>query len=365
MVEHIETVVIGGGQAGLSTGYYLKEQGRPFVILEANPRIGEQWRKHYDSLVLFTARKYDSLPGLAFPGDPHGFPGRDEVAAYLERYATHHELPVRTSVRVERVARQGDGTFLVTLDGGEMSCDNVVVAVGKAGQPKAPGFADQLDPGVTQLHSAAYKWPGQIPPGPVLIVGASHSGADIALELAGTHAVTLVGRDTGQIPVRPDDRRARFLFPLFLFLWRHAMTRRTPLGRKMMPLLRSHGAPLLRVRTEDLLAAGVERRTGRVGRVQDGKAVLTDGTAVEARTVIWATGFGHRFDFIEGLPLTDEGWPDEYRGVVHGMPGLFFCGLIFQYSFASMVFPGIGRDAAYVARQVAARAGAAKQAVAV
>lgn len=361
MNQHIETVVIGGGQAGLATGYHLKERGRPFVILEAHERIGDQWRRHYDSLVLFSARKYDALPGLAFPGEPYGFPTRDEVASYLETYAAAHDLPVRTSTPVERVSPRVGGGFRVAIPGGTITCDNVVIAAGKAGQPKRPAFADQLDPRIVQMHSSEYRNPGQLPEGPVLVVGASHSGADIALELSSTHPVTLVGRDTGQIPFRPEDRRARRVFPVVVWAWKHVLTRRTPIGRKMMGLMRAHGAPLLRTKTSDLVAAGVERIMQRVAGVRDGRPVLDDGTALDPATVIWATGFGHSFGWVDDLPLTDDGWPAEYRGVVEGLPGLYFCGLIFQYAFSSMVLPGVARDSAYVVRHLCARPTASKQ----
>ena len=359
MTEHIETVIIGGGQAGLSTGYHLKRLGRPVVILDANGRLGDQWRRHYDSLVLFTPRKYDSLPGLPFPGDPRGFPGRDEVADYIEMYALHHELPVRTNTPVRGLTRREDGTFRITVEGGELTCDNVVVAIGKAGQPQVPSFAGDLDPAITQLHSSAYRCAADLPAGRVLVVGASHSGADIAYELAATHQVTLAGRDTGQIPGRPEDPRSQRIFPVVVWMWNHVLTRRTPMGRKVMKGMRAHGAPLLRTKTPDLLAAGVERTMERVAAVRDGKPVLTDGTVVDATTVIWATGFGHRFGWIKDLPLGEDGWPAEYRGAVDAVPGLYFCGLIFQYAFSSMVFPGIGRDAAYVADRIAARSKAA------
>lgn len=355
MTEHIETVIIGGGQAGLSTGYHLKKLGRPFVILDANGRLGDQWRRHYDSLVLFTPRKYDGLPGLPFPGDPTGFPGRDEVAAYIETYALHHELPVRTNTSVSGVTRREDGTFRVSIEGGDLTCDNVVVAVGKAGQPRVPSVAAELDPAITQLHSSAYRGVSDVPAGRVLVVGASHSGADIAYELAATHQVTLAGRDTGQIPGRPEDRRSQRVFPVMLWMWNHVLTRRTPMGRRVMKALRAHGAPLLRTKTSDLLQVGVERTTARVGEVRDGKPVLSDGTVLDPTSVVWATGFGHSFDWIEQLPLGEDGWPAEYRGEVPEMPGLYFCGLIFQYAFSSMVFPGIGRDAEYVAAGISAR----------
>jgi len=136
MDEHIETVIVGGGQAGLSTGYFLAQQGREYAVFEAAERIGDQWRRHYESLKLYSPRRYNGLPGLAFPGEPWTFPARDEVADYLEAYALTHGLRVRTHTPVRRVSRSGDG-FAVELDGGRITCDNVVAATGLASCTRA------------------------------------------------------------------------------------------------------------------------------------------------------------------------------------------------------------------------------------
>jgi putative flavoprotein involved in K+ transport len=355
--EHVETVIIGAGQAGLATGYHLKRRRRQFVILDANARIGDNWRCHYDSLRLYSPARYDSLPGLRFPGPEWSFPGKDEVAAYLESYAVHHDLPVRLSTRVERVDGDRDGGLRVHVDGGVITCDNVVVATGSFGRtPNVPTEAGDLDPVIRQLHSSEYKHPGQLPPGPVLVVGASHSGTDLAYELAATHATTLCGRDCGQIPVRLESRRMRAVFPVVVFAWRHVITRRTPVGRKEIVEIRTHGGPMLRVQRRDLAARNVTRTTARFVGAKDGLPLLDDGSVVDAATVIWATGFRQVFDWIELPVLRPDGWPEEYRGVVTASPGLFFCGLSFQYAFASMVLLGVGRDAEFVARRIQARA---------
>lgn len=355
--EHIETVIIGAGQAGLSTGYHLKRRGRPFVVLEANARVGDRWRRHWDSLRLYSPAKYDGLPGTPFPAEPWTFPHRDEVATYLERYALEHDLPVRCNTRVLSLDPLPGGGFRVELEDGTLTCDNVVVATGTFGQqPAVPEAAAGLDPSIRQLHSSEYHRPSELLPGPVLVVGASHSGTDIAYELAQTHPVTLCGRDCGQLPFRPEQRRARVIFPFVVFAWRHVLTRRTPMGRKEMRHVRQHGGPMIRVHREDLAARGVDRRTGRFVGVREGLPLLDDGTVVPARNVIWATGFTQVFDWIHLPVIGEDGWPAEMRGVVDTVPGLFFCGLAFQYAFGSMVFPGIGRDAAYLADRIAARA---------
>ena len=358
--EHIETVIIGAGQAGLSTAYHLRRQGRACVVLDAHARIGDNWRRHWETLRLYSPAKYDGLPGMPFPAEPWSFPQKDEVAAFLESYALKFELPVRMSTTVDSLERRADGTFEVHVGADTITCDNVVVATGTFGQaPNIPDLADGLDPSIRQLHSSDYHTPDDLQPGAVLVVGASHSGTDIAYEAALTHPVTLCGRDPGQLPFKPEQRRAKVFFPLVVFAWRHVLTRRTPIGRKELHEVRAHGGPMIRVHREDLAARGVERRTSRMVGTQDGLPLLEDGTGVPATNVVWATGFRQVFDWIRIPVVGDDGWPREMRGVVDEVPGLFFCGLAFQYAFSSMVFPGIGRDADYLAHRISERMRAA------
>jgi putative flavoprotein involved in K+ transport len=357
--ESIETVIIGGGQAGLATGYHLRKRGRPFVILDANARVGDQWRAQWDTLRLYTPTKYNGLPGMPFPGERWGYPTKDEVADYLASYADRFDLPVRSGTRVDSLERLENGQYVVTTGAGTIRTDNVVVATGTFGRtPYLPDFAVDLDPGIRQLHSSEYRRPEQLKDGPVLVVGGSHSGTDIAYEVATTHQTVLCGRDPGQIPMRLDSRSAHVLFPVLLFVGKHLITRRTPIGRKAKDEVRYHGGPMLRVKREDLLVRGVERVHDRVTGVSDGRPALADGRVLDVANVVWATGFRQVFDWIR-LPVTGaDGWPSELRGVATGAPGLFFCGLCFQFAFSSMVLPGVGRDAAYVAKRIAARAGA-------
>lgn len=358
-MEHIETVIIGAGQAGLSTAYHLKQKGRDCVVLDGNQRIGDGWRQQWDSLRLYSPAKYDGLPGMPFPGKPSAFPGKDDLADFLEAYAHRWDLPVRLGVRVSRVSARGadpDAGFVVDTSTGRMSCDNVVVATGTFGRtPKVPDFAKDLDASILQLHSSEYRRPGQLRDGAVLVVGASHSGCDIAYEASATRPTTLVGPERGQIPVPLESRRMKLAWPIIMFIWRHVVTRRTPIGRKEMNELRFHGGPMLRVQRKDLEERGVARNESRVEGVQDGRPLLADGTVVDVANVVWATGFRQDFDWIDRPVFGEDGWPKEYRGVVDEAPGLFFCGLSFQYAFSSMLVGGCGRDAEYVARRIAAR----------
>lgn len=354
--QHIETLIIGAGQAGLSTGYHLKQRGRPFLIVDRAERVGDNWRQQWDTLRLYTPAKYDGLPGLPFPADPWHFPGKEEVASYLEQYAVHWDLPVRMSTGIDRLEAAPGGGYVATVGGDTISCDNVVIATGTFGRtPYVPSFAADLHPGITQLHSSQYRRPSQIPLGRVLVVGASHSGMDIAYELASTHSTLLCGRECGQIPVRLESRRAHAFLPLMVFVFKHVLTRRTPMGRKEMNEVRFHGGPSLRVKRVDLDARDVERDEARVVGVKNGLPLLDGGRVIDVTSVVWCTGFQQIFDWIKLPIFGDDGWPIEYRGVVDASPGVFFCGLSFQYAFSSMIFPGVGRDAEFIARQIDAR----------
>jgi putative flavoprotein involved in K+ transport len=363
--QYIETLIIGAGQAGLATGYHLRRRGRPSLIVDANARVGDNWRQQWDTLRLYTPARYDGLPGLPFPAARWHCPAKDEVGDYLERYALHFGLPVRASTRVERLEPRPGGGYLATVGDETISCHNVVVATGTFGRtPNVPAFAAGLDPSIRQLHSSQYRRPAQLRPGPVLVVGASHSGLDIAYELAGSRPVILCGPGRGNIPFRPESQRARLLMPVAVFAFRHVLTRRTPMGRRAMKEVRLHGGPAFRIKQDDLDRRGVVRNQARMAGVIGGRPRLGDGTVLDVASVVWCTGFRQVFDWISVPVLDEHGWPAEYRGVVDAAPGLYFCGLSFQYAFSSMVFPGVSRDADYVARQIVARSAPVHQAAA-
>ena len=358
MTEHFETVIVGGGQAGLSVGYHLARRDRPFVILEANERIGDNWRNRFDSLRLYSPARYDALPGWKVPLDDWAYPTKDEIADYLEAYAQRFELPVITGAGVESLRREAD-RYVVRAGPHRFVADNVVVASGTFQEPIVPGFAGELDPAIRQMHSDEYRNPSQLQDGPVLVVGCSHSGADIALEVAAGHATVLSGPVRGELPFDIEGIVARTVLPLLFFLANHVLTMRTPIGRKMRPGVRSHGGPLLRVKRAHLLAAGVERTDARVAGVRGGKPLLDDGRVLDVANVVWCTGFGKDIGWIDVPVAGPDGWPEQTRGVVESSPGLYFVGLPFLHAFASMLIGGVGRDAERVAAHICAREPAA------
>jgi putative flavoprotein involved in K+ transport len=351
--ERYGTIVIGGGQAGLAVGYYLARAGIPFVILDENQRIGDVWRGRWDSLRLFTPARYNRLPGMRFPASAGSYPTRDQMADFLEAYADSFDLPVRTSTRVARLGRKGD-TFVVESGPDRWEADSVVVATGAYHTPNVPPFARELDDAIVQLHSSAYRNPGQLQPGAVLVVGAGNSGAEISLEASRGHLTWLSGPDTGQEPTGASGSLLDRLFtPLFWFAATHVLKVTNPIGRAARDhfLDPPRGIPLARVRRRDLAAAGIERVPRTVG-VDTGRPKLADGRVLDVRNVIWCTGFRADFGWIE-LPVTGRyGLPLQRRGVVPSEPGLYFVGLLFQHSLSSAFVGGVGRDARYIAERI-------------
>jgi putative flavoprotein involved in K+ transport len=343
--ERADVVVIGSGQAGLAIGYFLARQGRRFVILEAADTTGAAWRDRWDSLRLFTPRRYDSLPGLAFPGAPDGYPTRDEVVAYLKRYAATFELPIQLGTAV-RSLKVSDDVFVVGLEDGLIEAEQVVVATGPFQVPRIPAMAEALPAGVFQTHSTDYRKPSDIPEGHVLVVGGGNTGFQIAKELSATHPVTLaIGSRQTPLPQRFLGR------DLFWWLTKLGLLNKTAdsrLGRRAR-----HRDTLIGSRAGELSRRyGVEQRPRVVGAA--GRTVtFADGSELNVDTVIWATGYRPDYSWI-GLPvLAQDGAPTHRRGVTD-VPGLYFLGLSWQHTRGSALLGWVKDDAAFIADQIAA-----------
>lgn len=350
-----ETIVIGGGQAGLSVGYHLKQQGVDFLILDASERIGDAWRQRWYSLRLFTPARYCGLDGLPFPAPPHSFPTKDEMAAYLQDYAQHFGLPVRSGSRVERLSHDGE-RFVVATGDRRYLAENVVVAMAEWQQPRRPPFAAELDASIVQLHSRDYRSPDQLQPGSVLVVGAANSGAEIALDVVRQHETWLSGETPGQIPFRIEGFLGRHLLVTLVLrgLFHRLATVNTPIGRKLKAKLLAHGMPLVRTKAADLEQAGIQRLPRTTG-VQSGQPQLADGRVLQPANVIWCTGYRPAFSWIDLPVFGPDGRPQAARGVVAGLPGLYFVGQTFTYAVSSSQIHGVGRDARYAAEHVAGR----------
>jgi putative flavoprotein involved in K+ transport len=355
MTEQLETIIVGGGQAGLAVGYHLAQLGNPFLLFDANERTGDSWRNRWDSLHLFTPAYLNALPGLDFPGQQSRCPTKDEMADYLEAYAARFDLPIRRGLRVDSVTKINN-RFVITAGDHQFEADNVVLATGGYEAAYVPDFADQLDAGIAQLHSSEYRTLSQLQDGDVLVVGAGNSGAEIALEVAATatHRTWLSGRHPGSEPARPGSRLDRLLTPPFwLFISRVASVT-NPIGRRMRPQMLTRTLPLGRVRLKDLDAAGVVRLPKTIA-AQEGRPVMEDGQIVDVANIVWSTGYRTPFDWVKLDVFDQGGQPVHDRGIT-AEPGLYFIGLFFLTSLASSLVGGVARDAEYIARHIAAGA---------
>jgi putative flavoprotein involved in K+ transport len=322
------------------------------LILAANRRTGDSWRTRWDSLQLFTPAYLNALPGLAFPGPQDRCSAKDEMADYLEEYAARFDLPVRRGIRVEAITRNAD-RLVIMADGQRLEAANVVLATGGYQLPYRPGFADELDAGILQLHSSEYRTPSQLQDGDVLVVGAANSGAEIALEASATHRTWLSGRHPGSEPTRPGSRADRIFTPPFWLYISRVASVTNPIGRRLRPRMLTTTLPLGRVKPKDLAAAGVVRLPRTAG-VRDGRPVMDDGQVVDVANLVWATGYRPAFDWVHIDIFDPAGQPVHDRGIT-AEPGLYFIGLFFLSSLASSLVGGVGRDAEYIARHIAGR----------
>jgi putative flavoprotein involved in K+ transport len=343
--EHLEVAVVGGGQAGLAMGYYLRQQGRRFVIFERGNSIAPAWRERWDSLKLFTPRGYSGLPGLPFPGDPDDYPTRDEVIGYLERYAETFELPIELNSQVRSLSHEG-GRFVLDVDGRMVTADQVVVATGPFQTPYVPKLAEQLDSGVWQAHSTGYRRPEDVPEGTVLVVGGGNTGFQIAKELSATHKVILsVGTRQKPLPQRVAGR------DLFWWLTKTGLIHKTVESRLGQ-----------RLKDRDTLIGSSPRQITRRYGVElkpratavFGRTVRSDdGNEVQVDAVIWATGYRPDCSWID-LPIVDENGRLRHRRGVTDVPGLFFLGLTWQWTRGSALIGWVKDDAAFLAERLAA-----------
>jgi putative flavoprotein involved in K+ transport len=340
--DSVEVAVVGAGQAGLAIGHFLAKQGRRFVILEAASGVGAAWRSRWDSLVLFTPRRYSALPGLAFPGDPDGYPTREEVVAYLERYVETFELPVEFDSPV-RSLTQRDGGFAVELDDGTIEANQVVVATGPFQTPRLPALTGELDPELFQIHSADYRRPSDVPTGRVVVVGGGNSGYQIAQELSATHEVHLaVGSRQKPLPQRLLGR------DIFWWLTKLGVLRKSAdsrLGRR----LRERDT-LIGSRPRDLARRGIGSKPRVVG-ASARTLEFEDGSTLDVDAVIWATGYRAEYPWLHVPVLDEDGRPRHRRGATE-VPGLYFLGLTWQHTRGSALIGWVGEDAEFVAGEL-------------
>jgi putative flavoprotein involved in K+ transport len=342
--ERREVVVIGGGQAGLAVGYFLARQGRRFVILEAASEPAAAWRSRWDSLRLFTPVRYDSLPGLAFPGDPDSYPARDDVVAYLTEYARRLELPVEFSSRVRSVRASQDGGFVVEVGDRRYEAEQVVVATGAFQVPFTPAMAADLGGDVVRMHSSRYRSPSDLPAGTVLVVGGGNTGYQIAAELVRSHDVHLaIGRRQTPLPQRILGR------DLFRYLEATGLMRKTVDSRLAKRL--KDRETLIGSSPRAARRQGIRMRP-RVSGADGATVTFADGSGLAVNAVVWATGYRLDHSLVQLPVFDDRGRLSHQRGVTD-VPGLYVLGLQWQHTRGSALLGWVKDDAQYIAQRIA------------
>ena len=342
----VDVAVIGAGQTGLAVGYFLKRTGRDFILLDAADSVGSAWRSRWDSLTLFTPRRYSALPGLAFDGDPDSYPTRDEVIDYLERYAEKFELPLELNTEVSELTVGAD-RILLEAGGRTISANQVVVATGPFQVPYVPELAGRLN--VFNTHAVGYRKPSDVPAGTVLVVGGGNTGFQIAQELSATHKVVLsVGSRQKPLPQRLLGR------DIFWWLTKTGLLGKTVdsrLGRKLK------GRDVLIGSSPGKLTKryGVELKPRLVG-VEKKQVRFADGSELDVDAVIWASGYRPDYSWIKAPVFDDDGRLLQRRGVT-AIPGLYFLGQAWLHTRGSALIGFVKDDAEFIAERIEANAG--------
>jgi putative flavoprotein involved in K+ transport len=335
-----DVVVIGGSQAGLAIGHHLAKRGLRFLILDAGPEIGHVWRSRWDSLTLFTPARYSSLPGMAFPLPKDTYPSKDDVVTYLQSYVSAFDLPVRLNARVTSLT-QRDGAYVVATADGEFTATQVVIATGPFQIPFVPPVAGDLDETVTQIHSADYRNPAQLPDGHVLVVGGGNSGFQIAEELAATRKVDLAAGK--RVPSLPQRLLGKDLFWWLSGIGFMKVSTDSRLGRKL-----AKRDVLIGSSPRGLRHAGVTQRK-RLSSAAGRRVLFADGSEQDIDAIVWATGYRPDFTWIDVPGVRDESGAISHRRGVTDAPGLFFIGLTWQHTRGSALIGFVGDDAAFIA----------------
>ncbi len=406
MLNHIDTIIVGGGQAGLSTSYYLKKQDREHIIFEKADHAAQVWRNRWDSFTLITPNWMTRLPGAPYSGDnPDGFMGKKDVIDYFEDYITKFHLPIRFGITVKSVEYMGDSYLLRTSDG-DFKATNVVIATGMHQKPKIPPFSKNLSGEINQIHSSQYKNPESLPQGAVLVVGSAQSGSQIAEELyQGGRKVYLSVSTAGRIPRRYRGKDATYWMEKMGYFNRTVDYLRSPKD-KFAPSAHCTGKDGGHTLNLHQYVKDGVILLGHVKDIRDGRIILesdlkenlaktdyfeenfirevddyieseelnhptenlpqlTDGYEVDEileidphhvgiKSIIWATGYSFDFSWIK-LPVFDEdGFPIQDCGVSK-YPGLYFIGMNFICTGSSGLIAGVGRDAKYIADKIQQR----------
>ncbi|MEW6999302.1 flavin-containing monooxygenase [Colwelliaceae bacterium BS250] len=343
-------IIVGGSQAGLAMAYHLKQLGEKFLIVDAGDKIGSAWLSRWDSLTLFTPKKYNALPGLKFTGCRE-YPNKHDVAAYLTSYVEAFELPLQLNTKVTSVKKIAD-VYQVASSAGNLQCRNIVVATGPFHTPFIPAFASDICSAIKQIHSRDYVNPAQLNNGDTLVVGGGDSGVQILAEVADTNRTTFSSgiTNTTSLP--------QTLFGKTLWWWLKntgvlSLSRHSFLGKQIKKRMQ----PVIGTDIKALLARDNVNALGR-SLAADGKTItFADNEISSIKNIVWATGYKPDFSWLNSddassIKFEADGYPTNYRGV-GATKGMYFIGLPWMHTRGSATLGGVAKDAKYLAAHIA------------
>ncbi|MFY3792715.1 flavin-containing monooxygenase [Ureibacillus sp. MALMAid1270] len=340
-----ETIVIGAGQAGLAVGYFLKQQNQNFLMLDKGYEVGESWINRYDSLVLFTPRMYDALPGLPLEGEAHGFPAKDEIASYLKRYDNEFNLPIQLQTEVIKVQHKQD-IFYIETNQGVFQSKNLIIATGAFQTPRIPAFSKGLSGDIKQLHSSQYKNPSQLKEGNVLVVGGGNSGAQIAVELSKEKETYIaISKKFSFLPL--------VLFNKSMYWWLDQLgILKASTNSFLGKVIQKKGDPIFGFELKDAIKRKEVFIKPRVSNGIQNEITFNDSTTLKVDNIIWATGYDLIYPWLEIKEgFNNRGKIIHNRGISN-VKGLYFIGLPWQYRRGSAILQGVGYDAEYIVKHL-------------
>ena len=344
----LDFIVVGAAQAGLAMAYYLKQQGHNFLVVDKETEIGASWMNRWDSLTLFTPSEFNNMPGMEFPAEKGHYPSKTEVAGYFKEYVQKFDIPVQLETYIQKITRVNDH-FLLKSPQGDLKARNVVIATGPFHIPYTPAFSKKISSEVFQIHSNYYKNPDQLQSGPAMVVGAGDSGFQILDEISENNRKTYFSGTT-DVKVLPQEIMGKTLWWWFTKSGFLSFSRDTWLGKKIS----NSRQPVIGTDVKGILA---RKNVIAVGKTKDAEIerILTEKQELrDIKNIVWATGYRPNFEWIEGLELAKNGYPEHYRGVSN-MEGLYFIGLPWLHTRGSATLGGIKKDAAYLAGKIAER----------
>ncbi|WP_417884954.1 flavin-containing monooxygenase [Zunongwangia sp.] len=338
-------VIVGGAQAGLSMGYYLKKLGYNFIIIDKEKEIGASWLNRWDSLRLFTPSEFNNLPGFEFPSKKGHYPSKTEVADYFKKYAKKFDFPLQLETLVIKIAKEKN-IFTIETKKGTLQAKNVIVATGPFHVPYTPPFYKKVNSEILQIHSNFYKNPSQLQEGPTLVVGAGDSGFQILDEISETNCTTYFSGTT-DVKVLPQEILGKTLWWWFTKTGFLSFSRDSWIGCKIS----NSKQPIIGTDVKGILK---RKNVIPVGKSLDAEkdVIITEKeTLKDVRNIVWATGYLPNFDWIEGLQTTKDGYPKHKRGI-STIKGLYFIGLPWLYTRGSATLGGLKKDAEFLAKAI-------------